>query len=479
MSDSLKKKVSQGILWSFMERFSVQGTQFVLSLFIARILSPSDYGLIAMLGIFIGIAQTFIDSGFSSALIQKQDRTEVDFSTVFYFNIGVSFLAYCLFFLGAPFISAFYNQPLLESVIRILGLNLIINAFSAIQITKLTIDLNFKVQGYISFISTIIGGGCGVWMAYNGYGIWALVFQTLLINFIKTLVLWIWEKWVPLFVFSISSFQNLFSFGFKLLASSLLHVIYLNLYSLIIGKLFTSTELGYYNRANTIAQYPCLSMEALIVKVTFPFECRLQNNEAELQQKFFVFIRVTALVVFPLMFFLAALSKPLVQLILTDKWSDSVVYIQLMCLAYAVTPITRMNWDLLSVKRCGHFIIKSEIQKKVVVAVIMCITIPLGIKAICLGLIFNCLSDFIIISFYVNKIYPSISIKKELSYLFPIFIISFVSAMAGFCATHIPVSSLLQILIGGFISAFLFLSLVFLCLKESFKMIVFLIKNFR
>lgn len=233
---------TNGVIWSAVERFSVQGIQFLLTLVIARLVTPAEYGLVAMLSIFMAIAQTFIDSGFGNALIQKKDRDEVDFSTVFYFNIIIALLCYTLLYFCAPLIASFYNQPELTEITRFVGVNLILMSISIVQNTKLNISLNFKMLSKVSLISVIISGTAGIVSAYHGWGVWALVLQGLLNNAIRTTLLWINAKWKPLFVFSKKSFHRLFSFGSKLLASGLMHTIYLNLYSLVIGKFYNAAD---------------------------------------------------------------------------------------------------------------------------------------------------------------------------------------------------------------------------------------------
>ena len=225
----MASKTVNGLFWSSMERLSVQGAQFVLSLFIARLLSPSDYGLVAMLGIFMAVAQTFVDSGFSNALIQKQGRTDVDYSTVFFFNIFIGIAMYLLLFSTAPFIASFYSQPQLETIIKFVGLNLILTSFCAVQRAQLTISLDFKKQAIISFSTVAISGGIGIWLAYHGYAVWTLVIQSLLTNLLALILLWGSTRWIPRLCFSKESFKELFGFGSKLLAGGLLHTIYLNL----------------------------------------------------------------------------------------------------------------------------------------------------------------------------------------------------------------------------------------------------------
>lgn len=413
MGESLKNKAAKSVMWSAVERFSVQGIQFILTIIIARLVSPSDYGLIAMLGIFLAIAQTFIDSGFSNALIQKQDRTETDFSTVFYFNIVVGVVVYILLYLCSPFIAGFYNEPKLDLITKVVGLNLIISSFSVVQRAKLTIALNFKLQAVISLIAVVISGTIGVYLAYTGYGVWAIVFQFLLNNLLNTLLLWIFAKWCPKQSFAVSSFKQLFSFGSKLLFSDLLNVIYVNLYTLVIGKKFSATNLGYYNRAYTLTYFPSGNIGQIITRAMYPLQCSIQDNEILLRDSFIKYIRITCFFIFPLMILLCLLAKPIVILFLTEKWLPAVPLIQILAIAYMWDPIMRINENILKVKGRSDYILKSEIIKKILAVVILLLTLPFGIKAICIGSIIYSLTDMSIISIYVKKCI-NISLVNEL-----------------------------------------------------------------
>lgn len=420
----MASKTVNGLFWSSMERLSVQGAQFVLSLFIARILSPSDYGLVAMLSIFMAIAQTFVDSGFSNALIQKQGRTETDYSTVFFFNIFIGFAMYMLLFVTSSIIASFYNQPELETIIKFVGLNLIITSFCTVQRAQLTISLDFKKQAIISFTTITVSGGIGVWMAYSGYGVWTLVAQTLITNILTLILLWGNTKWIPKLCFSKDSFKELFGFGSKLLAGGLLHTIYLNLYSLVIGKCFSSAELGNFNRATSLAQYASINITSIITRVTYPIECQIQHDNEELQRKFFTFIRMTAFIIFPLMIGLCTLADPLIRVVLTDKWAEAVPYLQILSIAYMWDPISRLNWDLLNVKRRSDYSLQSEIIKKLIAVIILLITIPFGITIMCVGIAIYALCDLYVLTRFTRKLLPNISMPNELKALSSILLLS-------------------------------------------------------
>lgn len=423
MSDSLKSQAVRGVLWSAVERFSVQGIQFVLSIIIARLVAPSEYGLIAMLGIFLAIAQTFIDSGFSNALIQKKDRTEIDFSTVFYFNIVVSLVAYLILFLSAPYIALFYKEPLLDIITKCVGFNIIISALSIVQRAKLTIQLNFKTQAKASLIAVIVSGICGITMAYYGYGVWALVCQSLLNNLLNTLLLWMFARWMPAFIFSWQSFKGLFSFGSKLLLSGLLHTIYLNLYTLVIGRKYSATDVGYYNRSYSLAQYPSVNIVGIITRAIYPIQCEMQHDEERLSSSFILYLRMSCYIIFPLMVGLAVLSKPMVLVLLTDKWASMSELLSILCIAYMWYPVMVINNQMLNVKGRSDYFLKAEIIKKIVAIVILLLTMPLGLKILCFGILFYNILDMGIIIVFTKKVMNT-GFRQQFQAILPIFLVS-------------------------------------------------------
>lgn len=423
MEESLKYKAIKGVMWSAIERFSVQGIQFVLTIIIARLVSPSDYGLIAMLGIFLAIAQTFIDSGFSNALMQKQDRTEKDFSTVFYFNIIVGVFVYLLLYLCSSYVAIFYNEPKLDSITKIVGFNLVISSFSVVQRAKLTIALNFKLQAIASLIAVVASGGLGVYMAYVGYGVWAIVLQTLLNNFLNTLLLWILARWIPQICFSWKSFRVLFGFGSKLLLSGILHTTYTNLYSIVIGKQFSSIELGYYNRAYSIAYFPSNNISSILTRAIYPIQCSIQDDNERLRNSFLQYLRVAVYVIFPLMIGLCLLAEPLVLLILTNKWMHMVPLLKIMCIAYMWDPVMMINHNILTAKGHSGYFLKAEILKKITAVAILIVTIPFGIEIMCMGLIFYAFSDIFIISRFVYKV-VGVTLMSQITAILPILLLN-------------------------------------------------------
>lgn len=357
MSKSLSHQAVKGVMWSAVERFSVQGIQFVLSIVIARLVLPSEYGLIAMLGIFLAIAQTFVDSGFSNALIQKKDRTEVDYSTVFYFNILISLVVYGVLFISAPYIASFYREPELTTVTRWAGVNVMLNGFSIVQRAKLTIRVDFKTQAKASLMAVIVSGLIGVLLAYRGYGVWALVFQTLSSSLLNTLLLWMFTRWLPLLCFSWESFKSLFSFGSKLLLSGLLHTFYINLYSLVIGRRYSAMDVGFYNRSYQLAGFPSTNIVGIITRAIYPLQCEMQDDDDRLNASFIQYLRMSCYIIFPLMTVLGGLSEPLDAIVFDRQMASFgrvVVYIVL-CL-YVVSGDGYQQPDIERERSIGLFL---------------------------------------------------------------------------------------------------------------------------
>ena len=330
MGNDLKDKTVRGVAWSFVERFSVQGVTFALELIIARLVGPENFGLIAMLAIFMSVSQVFIDGGFSSALIQRQERSEADFSTVFYINIAISLVLYAALFVGAPAIARFFNQPILEPVTRVYSLNLVINSLVAVNKTKLTIAVDFKTQSKISFFSALLSGLFGVSLALMGWGVWALVWQTLVSAVLNVLISFYYVRWFPRAPFSTLSFHRLFAFGSKLLVANLISALYAKIYDLVVGKKFSSGLLGLYSRADKFNQFASSNISGILQRVSFPVLSEIQDDDARLLGAYRQYLQMSALVVFPLIMGLCGIARPLIQLLLGQEWMGCVPLMQIL-----------------------------------------------------------------------------------------------------------------------------------------------------
>ena len=444
---SLKDKTVKGVIWSAVDRFSAQGIQFVFSILIARLLVPEDYGVIAMLNIFLAVSQTFIDSGFGTALIRKIDRTETDFSTVFYFNIAVAVFFYLGLFFAAPAIANFYNTPLLVPVTRVTAINLVIGSLSGIHNAKLSIEIDFKSRAKVSVVSAVLTGAVGLWMAYSGYGVWALVVQTVFAGIIRTIMLWIIVKWYPKLVFSWKSFKEMFSFGSKLLVSGLLDTIYNNIYPLVIGKVFSPTTLGVYSKANSLAQFPSSNITSVLHSVTFPVLSTIQNEEDRLAAAYKRFLRIAAFVVFPLMMGLSAVADPFIRLALTDKWEGAIYLLQIICFCMMWYPIHSINLNILQVKGRSDYFLKLEIIKKVQGVIVLCITVPIGIVAMCYGSLISSIICLIWNTYYTKKLlgYGFFAQMKD---LFPVIMHSLAMWLLVSVIVHFMPNLWLKLIVG-------------------------------
>ena len=447
MTEPLKGKAVKGIFWSSVDRFSVQGMQFVLMLILARMLNPSDYGMIGMLAVFLAISQSIIDGGFANALIRKKDRSEIDYSTVFYFNIVVGIVLMVLLYIAAPFIASFYEMPKLEPVTKVLSIVLFFKSCAVVPVAKLTVSLNFKTQTKASLSSVIIGGVLGILAAFYGFGVWALVIQAVSNAFINSFLLLLLSKWKPLFTFSIDSFKNLFNYGSKLLLSSLIDITYRNIYPIVIGKKFEATALGYYTRADQFAQLPSANITGIIQRVTFPLLSELQDDEAKLKNVYTRLLRLSAYVIFPLMLGLAALSKPLVLFLLTEKWLAMVLMLKILCLAQMWYPIHALNLNLLQVKGFSNIFLKLEIIKKIVGIGILIITIPMGIIPMCIGSVISSLISLFINTYYTGKII-NFGFLRQIKSLLPALFYSFSMGVIVFYSLSFFSTPIVQLIFG-------------------------------
>ena len=423
MSNSLKQVATKGVLWSSIERFSVQGIQFVIMIIMARLLTPEDYGLVGMLTIFLAVSQSLIDSGFSQALIRKQNRTEVDNSTVFYFNIAVGLALYLLFYISAPWVADFYGLPELSLVMRVICLGIIFNSLAVVQRALLTVRIDFKTQAKASLIAAVISGMAGIILAYTGFGVWALVCQQLVNLGINTFLLWIFSKWKPMRTYSWKSFRELFSFGSKLLASGLLDTTYNNIYPIVIGKVFSAGDLGHYTRAQQFSVFPSSNITGILQRVTYPVLCSIQNDIDRLRGVYRKFLKLSAYVVFPLMTGLAAVSFPFIRIVLGEKWIFCAALLQIICFSMMWYPIHAINLNLLQVQGRSDLFLRLEIIKKAIGVSILCLTIPLGLKAMCFGGVVSSLLCLVINTFYTGKLIQ-VGFIMQMRDLFPTLVVS-------------------------------------------------------
>lgn len=447
MAESLKHKTFMGTVWSVVERFSVQGIGFIVMIIMARVLTPADYGLVGELTIFIAVSQSLVDSGFSQALIRKQDRTEVDNSTVFYFNIGVGISLYLLMFFCAPLIARFYSQPILVPLTRLLSLNILINSLVVVQRAQFTIRIDFRTQAKASLTASIVSGCVGITMVYTGHGVWSIVWYQLSNLITNVVMLWILSKWRPQRGYSWKSFRELFGFGSKLALSGIINTIYNNIYLIVIGKVFKASDLGYYTRAHQFADFPSSNVSGIIQRVTFPVLCTIQNDEQRLRNVYRNFLRLAGFVVFPLMVGLAALAHPLINTVLTPKWAFAATLLQVICLSMMWYPIHSINLNLLQVKGRSDLFLKLEIIKKIVGITIMCISVPFGIIAMCWGALASSLIALVINTHYTGKLID-VGFFVQIRDLLPTLAYSFSMGAVVWLVSRLLPSDLLRLMVG-------------------------------
>lgn len=450
---TLKQKTVHGVAWSAVENFSNLGISFLFGLLLARLLSPSDYGVIAMITVFTAVAGCFVNSGFSHALVRKPGRTEADCATAFYFNLVVATGCYLLLFAAAPLIARFYHMPLLTSVVRVMGLGLIINALCIVQQALLTARIDFKTQAKISLSSNVVSGVIGVGFAYAGYGVWALVIQGVLGGTFRTVILWVLAKWRPRGGFSRASFRYLFGFGSKLLASSLLDTLWNNVYPLIIGRLFSPATLGLYTRAYGFAQLPSSNVTGIIQRVTFPVLATIQDDKARLANDYRRLLRMSGFVIFPLMVTLAGVADPLVRFLITDKWAGCIPLLQIVCFGMMWYPVHAINLNLLTVTGRSDLFLKLEVAKKVVGIVVLAVSYRWGVVGMCYGSVVSSLVCVVINTYYTGKLI-GVGYLRQMGDLTPTLLRSLAAGGAALaCSMWMPGPYIVRLAVAGMAAA--------------------------
>jgi O-antigen/teichoic acid export membrane protein len=385
MTTPLKQQALHGAFWSFTEKFGLLGVQFIVSIILARLLSPSEFGLLAMVSVFSLLAQVVVESGFGQALIQKQDATHTDESTAFWFNLLTGCLMTLSLYFCAPAIASFYEQTELEAITRVVAFNLVINSFSVVQNALLQKELLFRQRTIASLTGVIISGAAGIIMAMNGYGVWALVIQILANNAIRTLMLWIVHPWRPAFLFSTASFRTLFKFGSNLLLSGLSNTIFNNIYLLIIGKLYSATALGYYQKAKEFILASSTSFSQVIAQVNFPVMSKLQEDPERMRGAFREVLQNTLFIIFPGMIGLAITAPSLIYLLIGEKWMPCVPYLQLLCVNGSLIPVHLLNLNIITALGHSGLFFRLEILRKILVSISILLTYRYGVIGLLYG----------------------------------------------------------------------------------------------
>lgn len=477
---SLKQKALSGIFWTLIQQFSSQGISFIVTIILARLLLPEQFGLIAILNVFVNIGSILMDGGMGQSLIRTENPDIEDYSTVFYFNLIVSFIIYSVVYILSPFIAEFYNQPELEYITKWYCIIFITNAFSSIHYTRLTKNMEFKKELTITIPSLILSSTVGVLMAYNGFGIWSLVISSILQSTTVGFQLWFRSDWKPIFKFNKEKFYFHFKYGYKLTLSGILDAFFNNIYVLIIGKYFAANQVGFFNRADSLKQLPVNNISSVLNKITFPLFAKIQDDNERLKEMNKKIMQMVLYFVAPTLLIMAALGEPLFRLLFTDKWLPAVPYFQILCWGGILYPIHAYNLNILKVKGRSDLFLRLEIFKKVIVIITIISSISFGIIGLLYGTIITSIIAFFINTYYTGKLIKYSSFK-QLKDLTPILI---VAALTGGLVYSLDVlllnkilNDIFRLIVGSIFGIIIFYLLSILLRLDSLNELKLIIKK--
>ena len=459
---NLKRKAVNGFFWSMLENLLSQGQGMVFGIFLARMLSPQQFGLLGMITIFISIAQVFVDSGLSQALIRKQDCTRLDYSTIFWANIVFGFGSYVIIWFSAPLIADFYHKAELVQLTRITAIAILIGSFTIIQQTILTKQIDFKTLTKISTVGTFISGVASLILAFLGFGVWSLVFRTLINQAVRSFMMWQHSKWLPQRAFSKKIFSELFSFGSNILLISVVASVYKSIYNLIIGKNYSAMVLGYYTIADQYSTLPSSTITNVTYKVSFPILSEIQNDDVMLKTSISKLIKTIMYLSFVIMFGLAAIAPSLIPVLLGAKWSPSVPIFQALCLAYVISPMHVINHNIMKVKGRSDLFLRTEIIKYILFTPLLILGIVYGLKVLVSGIVF-----FYWMGFFINALYS----KRLIGYSFVSQCKDMLPALVLFAIPAILVWWLGQVLHIGLFPLLLIQCSIFMLVSVAFSII--------
>ena len=452
--ESLRGKTIKGVGWSSSDNIVSYGISFLVGLVLARLLSPEEYGLIGIITIFITMFNSIVDSGFSNALIRKNDQKDIDYNTVFIVNLFLSVVLFVILFLCAPAIAIFFDKPQLITLTQAMGSIIVINAFAIIQRTILVKRIDFKTQTKVSLISSISSGVVGIGMALSGYGVWSLVGQQISRQLLNTLFLWIWVAWWPRIQFSLDSFIELFGYGWKLLVSGLIDTIWNQIYQVVIGKCYSTEMLGQYTRAEQFASVFSSNLTSVVQRVSYPVLCSIRDEKERLKQTYKKVIKVTMLVTFVLMLGLAAVAKPMILVLIGEKWLPAVKILQIVCLSLMLYPLHAINLNMLQVKGRSDLFLKLEIVKKTIAVIPVLLGIFINIYWMLIGSVFTGFISYYLNAFYSGR-FLNYSISEQIRDILPSFCSALFMSMIVFTISFIPISPFIllpvQLIVGFFI----------------------------
>ncbi|MFV8333116.1 lipopolysaccharide biosynthesis protein [Flavobacterium sp. GSP14] len=428
---SLRKQALSGIIWTYSQQFGSQLLSFGVSVVLARLILPQEFGLIGMLAIFMGVSSALFEGGMTSSLIRTKDVSEEDYTTVFIFNFIGSIILYLLLFIISPYIAEFYNQPILVDITRVYGLNFIFLAFGTVQNTQLTRELKFKKQALITLPALLISSLVGLSMAYFGYGVWSLVFSSLVNSSFVSLSLWFNSKWKPKFAFNTEKFHIHFHYGYKMTLSAILDTFFTNIYQIIIGRFYAPAQVGYYARANTLMMLPVGNVSTALNRVVFPLFSQVQDDIPRFRNAYKQIMQLVLFVITPIIVTMALLAEPLIVFLFTDKWLEVVPIFKIICFTGVLYPLHVYNLLVLQVKGRSDLFLKLEIAKKIILSIILAISFSYGFYALLWGqLIFS------VIALFINTHYAGIMLEykmiRQLKDIFPVFLFAIGMGIAIF-----------------------------------------------
>lgn len=471
------KKVLTNFFWRFMERIGAQGVTFVVSIVLARLLDPTVYGTIALVTVFTTIMRVFIDSGLGTALVQKKDADDLDFSTVFYFNLVMGAALYTGMFFAAPLVADFYDMPELTDIVRVLSLTLLVSGVRNVQQSYVSKNMIFKRFFYSTIGGTIGSAVLGIVLAISGFGVWALVVQHLFSEVIGTCILWLTVKWRPKAMFSFSRLKGLFSYGWKLLLSSLLDTVYKDIRQLIIGKLYTADDLAFYNKGHQFPQFIVTNINSSIDSVLLPAMSSEQDDTERVRNMTRRAIKTSTYIMMPIMMGLAICAEPFIRILLTEKWLPCVFYLRIFCFTMAFYPIHTANLNAIKAMGRSDIFLKLEVVKKVVGMAALAATMFISVEAMAYSLLATTISAQIINS-YPNKKLLGYSYLQQIRDMLPQILLSAFMGAIVFCVTLLPINLYLMLFIQVVLGAAIYIGCSALLHLESFEYIFFAVKRF-
>lgn len=473
----IKKKVFSGMIWAFGEQFAAQAVSFILSVILARLLMPDEYGTITMVLVFINIANVFVTNGFGEALVQRKNATDEDFTTVFYCSLAVAVFLYSVLYITAPLIAAFYDSPELALVLRVLSLKLPIASINSIQRAYVQKNMQFKKFFFSTLGGTILSGVLGIFMAYKGFGVWALVAQYMSNSCVATIVMFFTVRWKPKLIFCKSSAKELIKYAWKLTAASLINTVYNELRSLIIGKKYSSSDLAYYNKGNHIPSLAITNINSAISTVIFPAMSQCNNAPNRLKAITRRSMKVAAFVIFPVMGGIIGVGESLIRLLLTEKWIPCVPYLYMACMYWACQPVQTANWQVIKAMGRSDLALRLEIYKKVIGFLLVFVSIPFGVEAIAASnVLFAIIS--MLINIIPNKRLINYSIREQMLDLAPSFISSVVMCLVVLEVGNIVLPDIVLIPVQVAIGIGIYVFCSVLLRNDSFSYILDILKGY-